>query len=59
MTSTTITRLLTLANSLFDVIYYPAECAAWLIEANVFGPNRRDLFDLFQHYVGLRILLFL
>ncbi|UJR27492.1 hypothetical protein I4U23_008776 [Adineta vaga] len=35
-----ITRLLTLVNSLCDLIYYPAECIAWLCEANVFGSNR-------------------
>ncbi|CAF2397756.1 unnamed protein product [Rotaria sp. Silwood2] len=38
--SSSINRFLTLAGNLFDCIYYPAECIAWLCEANVFGENR-------------------
>ncbi|CAF0919856.1 unnamed protein product [Adineta steineri] len=40
LASPRLTRLLTLTNSLCDLIYYPAECIAWLCEANVFGANR-------------------
>jgi len=40
LASTTLDRCLKLAGHFFDLIYYPAECIAWLYEANVFGPNR-------------------
>ncbi|CAM4912431.1 unnamed protein product [Rotaria socialis] len=36
----TFPHLLTLAGNLCDLIYYPAECIAWLCEGNVFGANR-------------------
>ena len=38
--SSSLSRCLTLANNFCDLIYYPAECLAWLCEGNVFGPNR-------------------
>ena len=38
--SSSVTRCLTLANNFCDLLYYPAECLAWLCEGNVFGPNR-------------------
>ncbi|CAF1008853.1 unnamed protein product [Rotaria sordida] len=38
--SSHLNRLLTLVGNLCDFVYYPAECIAWLCEANVFGINR-------------------